>query len=232
MAHTTDIIMIIDESGSMSSMGNEPLEAVNSFIEEQKKNMVGHPTFTLWKFNNKVVNIIREMPLQNVTKFSNYSPKDMTALADAIGHAIDTKLKSDNKKNVVCVIVTDGQENCSREYTMKKVKEMTTTCEKNYDWRFIYLGANQDAFSEGSKAGFNPKSCAAFQCTTGGLKKATENASECITQFCRASSDAYSSGGKTPQLDISEKKTPSEKKITPRWSYLSDLNPYQPPYFG
>lgn len=233
MAQTTDIIMIIDESGSMTIMGSEPVEAVNAFIKEQQENMVGTPTFTLWKFHSKVNNVIQEMPLQNVTEFTDYNPEQMTALADAIGQAIDTKLKAENNRNVVCVIITDGKENCSSNYTMEKIKKMTTECEKEYDWRFIYLGANQNAFTEGNRAGFTRKSCASFYTSTGGLLKATGSASKCVSDFCRLSSDAHKSGNKTPQLtiknNISIKSPPSEH--TPIWlnKHISNLNTNQPP---
>ena len=118
-----DIIALLDESGSMSSMAHEPEEAINNFIQDQKKaNEDG--TFSLWTFNNKVTKIMDDESLKDIKPYKNFRPGGMTALYDAIGNAITLKLTKKNKNNVVCLIVTDGHENSSREFNSAQIKKM------------------------------------------------------------------------------------------------------------
>lgn len=194
--------MIIDESSSMKIMGNEPVEAINAFIKDQQKLAIGNPTFTLWKFHSEVKNIIQEIPLKDVTEFVDYHPAKMTALADAIGEAIETKLKSENKNNCICVIVTDGLDNCSQKHDIRDIKTLIKKCEDENDWRFIYLGANHDAFSVGNGMGFMNKSCCNFKTTRGNLLFASSATSKAVSDFRKLSSEMAQMGLGTPQLDI------------------------------
>lgn len=154
-----DIIMIVDESASMSSMGLEPLQAINYFIKEQQDCISGdNSNFTLWKFNNRVSLSIDNQPLKNIKAFTNFKPQGLTALNDAIGMAIH----NNSSENVVCVIVTDGYENASKIYSHTDIKNQIMNKEQNNNWKFIYLGANQDAFKIGQNIGLNPKRCSSF----------------------------------------------------------------------
>jgi uncharacterized protein with von Willebrand factor type A (vWA) domain len=178
-----DIIFILDESGSMDSMGKEPLEAVNSFIKEQKKVLQDNSTFTLWKFNSNTVKMFDDIPLSRVPEFTEYYPNDMTALYDAIGNAITTKKQKKNYDDVICVILTDGEENCSQEYKRENISKMIKSMEEEHNWKFIYLAANQDAFEIGTSYGFDTARCANFTCETDGLMNATQHASTAISNF-------------------------------------------------
>lgn len=154
-----DIIMIIDESGSMTSMGSEPLQAINSFIKEQQNCIYGdNSNFTLWKFNTKVSLAIDNQPLKNIPEFTDFNPQGLTALNDAIGMAIDNNISD----NVICVIVTDGFENASNLYSLDFIKTQIFNKEQNNNWKFVYLGANQDAFTIGKNIGLHPKRCSTF----------------------------------------------------------------------
>lgn len=179
-----DIIFILDESGSMQTMGEEPVQAVNAFIKEQQKTLGGDgATFSLWKFNSTVTKLIDDQPLQSVTTFTDYRPNSMTALLDAIGQAISTKKNKEKYDDVICVILTDGQENSSREYTTATIKQMTTDMEKNHNWKFIYLGANQDSFAVGNTFGISASRCANYECSSGQLLSATHNTSAAISSY-------------------------------------------------
>ena len=189
-----DIIVIMDESGSMSSLGSEPLEAVNTFINTQKNSIENdNSTFTLWKFNTDITLTIDNEPLQSVEPFTDFVPQGMTALYDAIGNAIDKKNDIDN---VICVIVTDGLENASQEYTKKVIKNKITEKETKNKWKFIYLGANQDVFKEGGNIGLNQNCCAAFTAHEGheaGLLSLARHVSDSINNYRTLSSQGVES---------------------------------------
>ena len=177
-----DIIFILDESGSMSSMGNEPVHAVNNFIRDQKAAMGDDgATFSLWKFNTKIKKVFDNISLKDVGEFSDFIPQDMTALNDAIGEAIDNKKKNGCYDNVVCIILTDGLENSSSEYTTENIRVMIKDMEENHNWKFVYLGANQDAFEVGHGMGVN--CCAQYECVPGEIMNITREVSDAVTSY-------------------------------------------------
>ena len=183
-----DILFLLDESGSMSSMGNEPVDAVNKFIDDQKVAMGDDgATFSLWKFNSTVIKLIDDVPLKDVEEFCDFKPKGLTSLYDAIGNAIDTKKKKSSFDNVVCIILTDGLENSSREYPFLKIREMIKDMKENHNWNFVYLGANQDAFEVGSAMGV--ANCAEYTCDPGQMTDITQQVSEAVTSYRTHSSD-------------------------------------------
>ena len=183
-----DILFILDESGSMSSMGIEPVQAVNKFIDDQKVAMGDDgATFSLWKFNSTVVKLIDDVPLKDVKEFSDFEPKNMTALYDAIGHAIDNKKKKNSFDNVVCIILTDGLENSSTEYSAANIRSIIKDMEENHNWKFVYLGANQDAFAVGGAMGVGR--CAQYTCAPGEIIGITREVSEAVTSYRTHSSN-------------------------------------------
>jgi hypothetical protein len=183
-----DIIFILDESGSMDIMGGEPVQAVNSFIDEQKKSLGDDgATFSLWKFNTKVTKVIDDQDLQTVEKFTDFHPDNMTALYDAIGKAITTKKQKNKYDNVICVILTDGQENCSREFRGPVIRNMISEMEEKHNWTFVYLGANQDAFAVGGGIGVSKNCCAQYECTPGKLSILARQTSAAVSCYRTAS---------------------------------------------
>ena len=197
-----DIIFILDESGSMASMGDEPVQAVNSFIASQKKTLENDSsTFSLLKFNTYVTKLIDDVPLQKVTEFDNFCPGGMTALYDAIGLAINTKKQKEKKDNVVCVILTDGQENSSQKFSANNIRDMIKDMEENHNWKFIYLGANQDAFAVGGNMGM--KHCADYKCAPGEMLHIAREVSEAVSYY-RSSSATI---GKEATLNINRSQT-------------------------
>jgi Mg-chelatase subunit ChlD len=138
----------------MQEMKTEPVDGLNSFYEDQKK--VAEFNTTLVFFNDKPEFIFTNKSSSELEKLSyeSYKPSGMTALYDAIGTGIE-KQKEIQVDDVICVVLTDGLENCSKEYTIKEIKSMISTMEKEHKWKFIYLGANQDAFTVGNSLGIN-----------------------------------------------------------------------------
>lgn len=150
----TEVVVVLDRSGSMSSCKTGTLEGFNTFLNEQQ-NAAGDGFMTLVQFDDQYqvdyqsVNSKLVAPLTDAT----FVPRGMTALHDAIGKTING-LKTD--RDVVFVIITDGLENASREFTKESIKTLIEDKTKQ-GWKFIYLGANQDAVLVGSGIGVNAK---------------------------------------------------------------------------
>jgi len=167
----TDIIVIMDESGSMSSMGSEPLQALNHFIEEQKKT---DPTslFTLYLFSTEIRTPFLNIPLSEVPEVTDYKPKTMTALYDCVDLAITSKMATERKENVTVVIITDGMDNKSHT-SGRTIREKIANQESQHNWKFIYLAANQDAFSSAEHINISRERISMFdQGSSGGLLRA------------------------------------------------------------
>jgi hypothetical protein len=186
---TQDMIFILDESGSMGSMGTEPKDSVNRIVKEQKALNIPGSKFTLVKFNNNVKIVYDDVPLEDMPEYTDYNPSDMTALYDAIGIAITNKMSKGegNYNNVICVILTDGLENCSRYYSLnnpdkdKSIKKLIKKMEDNYSWNFIYAAANQDAFGVGQTMGLN--NCTNWTPTQEGILELSREISGGIARF-------------------------------------------------
>ncbi len=145
------IIMILDESGSMGSIRNDIIGSVNTFINEQKELKKDNTTFTFVKFSTLVSYNYEKKLLSDVPELlsNDYKPNGNTALYDAIGSTIN---KYADEKNVCMLIVTDGEENSSREFDHKKITELIDN-KKNSDWKFIYLSADLSTAKQGAKIG-------------------------------------------------------------------------------
>lgn len=152
--------IILDRSGSMSSIKDEAIGGLNDYI----KNL--DPDTKVWVTmfdSNSVDTTIHGQVAATVEKIT-FEPRGMTPLYDAIGRVIPV-LDATEAENKALVILTDGQENNSREYTKEAIKTLLDEKQDKDNWLVQYLGANQDAFAEGSKFGtqsdftmsFNPK---------------------------------------------------------------------------
>ena len=184
-----DVVVILDESGSMRTMGDEPVQAMNAFIAKQKE--TGDGFLTLWKFNNEPSLVLKRIPLSEVVKFTDYTPEGMTALNDTIKVAILAQQEADPRRRVVCLIVTDGLENASRNTTVCEVRRLIDELKVGDRWKFVYLGANHDACKAGTGMGVEGQLCASFQQTPGSLLRATRAVSDSTAVY-------RSSGGAIP----------------------------------
>lgn len=163
----TDITLIVDRSGSMASCQQEAENGINHFIEEQKKQL-GECLFTLIQFDNTYEFVYNGIDIRSVGKYT-LQPRGMTALLDAIGRAINetgTRLAvmPENQRPglVTFVITTDGGENASHEFTNTQIKKMIEEQQSKYSWKFIFLGANQDSFTNAANIGINMASVANY----------------------------------------------------------------------
>jgi hypothetical protein len=154
----TDITVMIDRSGSMASMKKDAEGGVNSFVDEQKK-QAGEALFTLVQFDTEYEFVHKAIPIKDVGGFT-LNPRGGTALLDAVGRSISetgqrlAAMPEDQRPAlVVFVILTDGQENSSKEFSQPQIKEMIKTQSESYKWQFVFLGANQDSFASAGGIG-------------------------------------------------------------------------------
>lgn len=168
----TEIVFILDESGSMSGLEADTIGGYNSFIEKQKKES-GEALVSTVLFANDSKVVHDRVDLKKVEPMNNqqYSPGGCTALLDAIGGAIHHignihkyARPEDVPAKTIFVITTDGQENSSREYSYKNIKMMIERQQEKYGWEFLFLGANIDVISEASKLGIRSDRAVKYEC--------------------------------------------------------------------
>jgi len=156
----THIIIVLDRSGSMSGIQRATISGFNEFIGQQRT-LPGTATLLAVKFDDQY-ELLYEGGLAGAPPLdeNNFVPRGMTALQDAIGRTIDEagrKLAATGEdqrpEKVIFVVLTDGLENASKEYSREKVAEMIGHQREKYSWEFVFLGANQDAVLVG--AGLN-----------------------------------------------------------------------------
>jgi uncharacterized protein YegL len=159
----TEMVFILDRSGSMENLTSDTIGGFNSMIENQK-NEEGEAYVTTVLFDDKYEILHDHVNIQNIEPITNkdYYARGMTALLDAVGktiNSIGSRLSAtpeeDRPDKVIFVITTDGCENASREFTKKVVKEMIEHQQDKYSWTFMFLGANMDAVSEAASLGIN-----------------------------------------------------------------------------
>jgi hypothetical protein len=146
------VSLLLDETGSMETCRDATISGYNEYIQTLQKDKDHNYAFTMTKFDSRYVNTIHDgVPIKDVPKLNRdtYTPGQLTPLYDAIAGAIKVLGK---KKNVLFVIVTDGEENASREYSRQQVFDMIKE-KTDAGWSFVYLGANQDAYAVGRGIG-------------------------------------------------------------------------------
>ncbi len=188
----TDITMVIDRSGSMESIRSDAEGGINAFINQQKVEP-GEALLTLVQFDTEYEFVHSGVPIKQVTAFT-LLPRGSTALLDAVGRAINetgARLAAMNETDrpglVVFVIVTDGQENSSREFKRKKIREMIQHQQSAYKWQFTFLAANQDAFAEGASMGIAQDGIAAY--AVGKERASWDAAAKKMSRMRKAMSD-------------------------------------------
>jgi len=154
----TDITLVIDRSGSMEEIRSDAEGGVNAFIRTQAQ-QPGDALLTLVQFDDKYEFVHRGVPIKEVPPYT-LVPRSGTALLDAVAEPSTRPVtawpkmpEADRPGLVIFVIVTDGHENASKEFSKAKVREMIQRQQTEYNWHFTFLGANQDAFAEARELG-------------------------------------------------------------------------------
>lgn len=187
----TEIVFILDRSGSMSSLTDDTIGGYNAFIEQQKKEP-GEARLTTVLFDDKYELLHDGVNLNDVAPLTHdeYFARGMTALMDAIGRTVnavgDRLSKEDETERpgkVIVVITTDGMENASREFTKKQVKDMITCQTDKYNWQFMFLGANIDAASEAESIGINRAFASTYTASAAGTDALYTTMSKTVSNY-------------------------------------------------
>ena len=172
----TELVFILDRSGSMSGLESDTIGGFNSMIERQKKES-GQALVSTILFHNESTVIHDRLPLEEVARMSeaDYCPQGCTALLDAVGDAIHHignihkyARREDVPERTLFVITTDGQENASSRYSYDKVKAMIRRQQEHYGWEFLFLGANINAAAEAKRFGIQEDRAVRFHCDRSG----------------------------------------------------------------
>jgi hypothetical protein len=203
MKDTTHITVVLDDSGSMDMILNDTLGGYNTFVREQKKSAKPGDTFSLVTFKGYTHRNVNISTVEELTT-KTYKPNGGTPLLDTLGNSIlelgqylSSLNEEDRPAKVLFVIITDGEENASREYSKVEIKEKITHQSDVYKWEFVYLGANQDAIKEGAKYGISSLNSMSFGANKHGLASTYDVLTRSVNNFKAASvgtSYAASSG--------------------------------------
>lgn len=174
----TSIIIVLDRSGSMNRIKTDVIGGLNSFIKQQQ-DLPGECSLTVVQFDDQFETIYQNVLIKAVRPFdeNTFVPRGSTALLDAIGQTINSVNleievlpKSKQPKKTIFVILTDGEENCSRKFNRDQIFEMIELQKKNHQWEFVFLAANQDAIKTASLMGIGAASSMTFNTTTDGTR--------------------------------------------------------------
>ncbi len=190
----TELVFILDRSGSMSGLESDTIGGFNSMIEKQKKQEGGCYVSTIL-FDDEIEVLHDRVKLVDIPKMTDrdYTVSGCTALIDAIGSAIHHlgnihkyARPEDVPEHTMFVIITDGQENASHRYSSEQVKKMIERQKEKYGWEFLFIGANIDAVETARQYGINKDRAVNYNADSKGthilyesIAKAVCNVREC-----------------------------------------------------
>ena len=190
----TELVFILDRSGSMAGLEADTIGGFNAMIEKQRKEP-GEAVISTVLFDNETEVIHDRIPLDRVPRLTEkeYYVRGCTALLDAVGGAIHHignvhkyAREEDRPEKTLFVITTDGMENASRRYTYDKVKSMIARQRERYGWEFLFLGANIDAARVAARFGIRADCAADYHADSMGTEAVYESVCEAVCQVRRA----------------------------------------------
>lgn len=188
----TEIAIVLDRSGSMASIAGDMVGGFETFVAEQRK-LPGECVLSLYQFDSKYDVVYEARPLADVPPLV-LKPRDSTALYDAIGRTIirlgerlAAKPEAERPGAVIAMIITDGCENASREFTFARVRDMIATQERDYNWRFAFLGSA--GLRDAQALGINTVGTMAYDATTQGIGRMYAQSAKGVGNYRRAVSN-------------------------------------------
>jgi hypothetical protein len=166
----THIFVILDRSGSMESCREATVKGYNEYLEGMKKEQ--NVFWNLVLFDDQYDVPVVDIPVEKVVPLTRrtFKPRGMTALRDAVCRTLsDARVKVGKKDKGLVVVITDGHENASKEFSTEQMREMIKQLEARKNWTFSYLGANQDAWEVAQDYGFRPQSVANYHTSAAGV---------------------------------------------------------------
>ncbi len=207
MAKKVFVSFVLDETGSMQVCKKETIDGYNEYVNklaQEHKNV----RFTLTQFNANKLQVVHDaVKIGQVPEMTGetYRPDDLTPLYDAIATTIRrTEIKA-GKDSVLFIVMTDGEENASKEHDFKSVQALI---EEKSDWTFVYLGANQDAWAVGTKMGIAAGNTMSYaQSKTGETMSAmTQASSRFVTQAAESDDHRTENFWKDANIDENDLK--------------------------
>ena len=189
----TELVFILDRSGSMGGLESDTIGGFNAMIEKQKKEP-GEALVSTVLFDDESEVLYDRVPLGRIPQMTDkdYWVRGCTALIDAIGGAIHHIANvhkyarpEDVPARTVFVITTDGQENASRKYASDKVKRMIETEKEKYGWEFLFIGANIDAVETGARFGIDRQHVSNYKADAQGTEILYGCVAEAVAQVRR-----------------------------------------------
>lgn len=192
MVKHTEIIFILDCSGSMSRLTNDTIEGFNGFVENQKDDT--KTTLTTVLFNTSSWTLHDGIDVYEVSPMTKkeYMAGGGTAMLDAIGDTINKvqdrhdEMGANKPDNVLFVITTDGEENSSRRFNKSQIEKMIKHQTNGHGWEFIFMGANMDAVQEASDIGISSTRSVNYDWTAQGTSALwdTVSTTACSVKAC------------------------------------------------
>lgn len=203
----TELYFILDRSGSMSQMAKATIDGFNSTLTKHRQEATGELYVSTVLFDDQVEVLHNHVPVEQVAPLTEreYYARGCTALLDAVGRGINHAVRfqrhapeARRAKNVVFVIMTDGYENASREYTLQQVKEMVEKETREYDWEFLFLGANIDAIAVAGALGIRASRSSNYVADSAGMESSWGSVEEAVrmarTMSCEERKLSYERG--------------------------------------
>ena len=198
----TELVFILDRSGSMSGLESDTIGGFNAMLDKQRKE-AGDALITTVLFDNRIELLHDRLPLSVVANITNqdYFVRGSTALLDAIGMAIQKTVQAHihtaeahRPTKTMFVIITDGMENASREYRYEQIQRLIEK-EKAYGWEFLFLGANIDAIGAASRIGIRADRAVNYHADSEGTQLNYDVVSETVSSFraCQPIADDWKS---------------------------------------
>ena len=195
----TELVFILDRSGSMSGLESDTVGGFNSMLRRQKAEP-GEAWVTTVLFDTRFERLHNRLRLQDVAELTeqDYVPGGCTALLDAVGDTIRHIANihrcagsEDVPEKTLVVIMTDGMENASRRFSLKEIRRMVEHEQEKYGWEFLFLGANIDAFASAGRLGIRADHATNFHADDMGMEKSFRAVSQAVqVMYSRAPLDA------------------------------------------
>lgn len=211
--NVTELVFILDRSGSMAGLESDTIGGFNALIEKQRK-QDGKCYVSTVLFDNVAEVLHDRLELSEIKKMTekDYSVRGCTALIDAIGGAIHHignihkyARPEDVPEHTMFVITTDGQENASHQYTSDKVKQMIERQKEKYGWEFLFIGANIDAVETAARYGISKDRAVNYNADSQGTQVLYDTVAQAVCNV-RASAPLSSDWGKNITEDFNKRK--------------------------